>query len=360
LIRRVEVNLGNRSYPILIGENLLAALGTEVRARIHGERVLVISNPTVRGLYGKRAEESLAGAGLTVVWGEMPDGEEYKTLETVSRLYDLAVEAELDRGCAVVGLGGGVVGDTAGFVAATYMRGVPFVQVPTTLLAQVDSSVGGKVGVNHPKGKNMIGAFYQPRLVLADIGTLASLPSGEIRAGLAEVIKYGVIWDAPFFNWLEENVERLLELDPDAITYAVAQACGIKADVVAADETEQGRRQILNYGHTFGHAVEALTGYRRFRHGEAVAIGMATAARMAERMGILGSGDRQRIEALIVRTGLPVEMPRDFTAEQYLEAMAHDKKARSGVLTFVLPSAIGKVQLQALSPSQLLSLRLIR
>ncbi len=359
MIRRVEVGLGDRSYPILIGEGLLGSLGMEVRARVPGERVMVVSNPTVRTLYGKRAEESLAGAGLDVTWGEMPDGEAYKTLETVSRLYDLAIEAELDRGCAVVGLGGGVVGDTAGFVAATYMRGIPFVQVPTTLLSQVDSSVGGKVGVNHPKGKNMIGAFYQPRLVLADTVTLASLPPREIRAGLAEVIKYGVIWDASFFNWLEENIEGLLELDAEAITYAVARACGIKAEVVAADETEQGRRQILNYGHTFGHAVESLTAYRRFRHGEAVAIGMAAAARMAEGMGLLASGDRRRIEGLIVRAGLPVKLPRDFTAEQYLEAMAHDKKARSGVLTFVLPSAIGEVQLQALSPSRLLSLNLI-
>lgn len=321
----------------------MPSLGAEVRKRVTGSRVLVVINPTVRGLWGRGAERSLAEAGLAVHWAEIPDGEEHKTLNTAARLYDRAFEAGLDRNCAVVALGGGVVGDIAGFVAATYLRGVPLVQVPTTLLAQVDSSVGGKVGVNHPQGKNIIGAFYQPVLVLADVGTLRTLPGRELRAGIAEVIKYGVIYDAAFFGWLEENLERLLEGDPEALTYAVEMSCRIKARVVEADETEQGLRQILNYGHTFGHALEALTGYRVYVHGEAVAVGMVAAAKLSVLIGLLDEDAYGRIEQLVRRAGLPADIPADLSFESVLASMERDKKARDGRITFVLPEAIGRV-----------------
>ncbi|MEW6425568.1 MAG: 3-dehydroquinate synthase [Bacillota bacterium] len=328
-----------------MGEGLLGSLGMEVRARVPGERVMVVSNPTVRTLYGKRAEESLAGAGLTVVWAEMPDGEEYKSLATAEKLYDLAYTLELDRQCPVVALGGGVVGDLAGFVAATYLRGVPFIQVPTTLLAQVDSSVGGKVAVNHPKGKNIIGAFYQPRLVLADLDVLKTLDPREVRAGLAEVIKYGVIADGTFFAWLEENLERLLVLEIEPLVHAVAVSCRIKARVVQEDETELGRRAILNFGHTLGHAVEALTGYTAYRHGEAVAIGMVAAARLAVALGMLPEGEAARVRDLIQRAGLPVETPPELSTGDLLASIYRDKKVLAGRLTFVLPVEIGRVEI---------------
>lgn len=341
----VTVNLGKRSYPILVGTGLLAQLGELLRAGFGALRVMVITNPTVRNLYGTAVENSLRRAGWDTVWAEMPDGEEHKTLATVETLYDLALDRELDRACPVVALGGGVVGDTAGFFAATYQRGVPFVQVPTTLLAQVDASVGGKVGVNHPRGKNMIGAFYQPRLVVADLDTLATLPLREIRAGLAEVIKYGVIRDAAFFAWLEENVERLLRLEREALAHAVATSCRIKAAVVEEDETEAGLRQILNYGHTVGHALEALTDYRVYHHGEAVAIGMAVAARLAVELGLLAGEDAARIVSLIRRAGLPTEVPERFSPGELIRAMRLDKKTRGGRLTLVLPEAIGRVRI---------------
>ncbi|MGQ9497218.1 MAG: 3-dehydroquinate synthase [Desulfotomaculales bacterium] len=341
----VTVNLGGRSYPILVGTGLLAQLGELLRAGFGALRVMVITNPTVRNLYGTAVENSLRRAGWDTVWAQMPDGEEHKTLATVETLYDLALDHELDRACPVVALGGGVVGDTAGFFAATYQRGVPFVQVPTTLLAQVDASVGGKVGVNHPRGKNMIGAFYQPRLVVADLDTLATLPLREIRVGLAEIIKYGVIRDAAFFAWLEENLERLLRLEREALAHAVATSCRIKAGVVEEDETEAGLRQILNYGHTVGHALEALTDYRVYHHGEAVAIGMAVAARLAVAMGLLAHDQAVRIISLIRRAGLPSEMPREFSVDELVKAMRLDKKARGGGHTFVLPEAIGSVRI---------------
>jgi len=344
-IKEVTVNLGGRSYPILIGTGLLPRLGELLRARFTAQRIMVITNDTVRGLYGNVVESSLRRTGWDTVWAEMPDGEEYKTLATVQAFYDLALAKELDRACPVVALGGGVVGDTAGFFAATYQRGVPFIQVPTTLLAQVDASVGGKVGVNHPYGKNMIGAFYQPRLVVADLDTLATLPGREIRAGLAEVIKYGVIKDAVFFAWLEENVDRLLQLERDALAEAVATSCHIKAAVVEEDEIESGLRQILNYGHTVGHALEALTNYRVYHHGEAVAIGMAVAARLAVAMGLLAHDQAVRIIALIRRAGLPSEMPRELSVDELVKAMRLDKKARGGRHTFVLPEAIGSVRI---------------
>ena len=343
--RELRVGLGRRHYPIRIGEQLLPALGPEVRARVRGFGALLVTNPTVGALYGPVVRRSLDDAGLKVFYVEIPDGEEHKTLDTAARLYDRAFAAGLDRDCPLIALGGGVIGDITGFAAATYLRGVPFVQVPTTLLAQVDSSVGGKVGVNHPRGKNIIGAFYQPVLVLADVGTLRSLPARELRAGIAEVIKYGVILDADFFAWLENNLERLLTKDAAALAYAVEVSCRLKAQVVEADETEQGFRQILNYGHTVGHAVEALTGYRALVHGEAVGLGMVAAARLAVLLGMLDAAHSRRIEALVRRAGLPTEIPAGLGAEELWATMARDKKARAGRVTFILPEAIGRVRI---------------
>jgi 3-dehydroquinate synthase len=303
----------------------------------------VITNPTVRALYGDTAQKSLETAGFSVFRIEIPDGEEYKTLDTVKDLYGKALDIGLERGDSVVALGGGVVGDTAGFFAATYMRGVALVQVPTTLLAQVDSSVGGKVGVNHPRGKNLIGAFHQPRFVVADVSTLSTLPAREIRAGLAEVIKYGIIRDGSFFKWLEAGLEDLLNLKQTALEHAVSVSCRIKADVVSADEREEGIRAILNFGHTIAHALEAVGRYHRFVHGEAVGIGMVTAARLAVQLGVLGAPEAERITALVSRAGLPVVIPAGIDPKAIISAMFHDKKVVESRFTFVLPEAIGRV-----------------
>jgi len=344
-MEQVYINLNERSYHIYIASGLLARLGEYLAALDVGRRVLLVTNPTVRRLHGGPTEASLTAAGFSVVPAEIPDGEEYKSLASAEKLYDLAYRRGLDRRCPVIALGGGVTGDLAGFVAATYLRGVPFIQVPTTLLAQVDSSVGGKVAVNHPRGKNIIGAFYQPRLVLIDPEVLKTLEVREIRAGLAEVIKYGVIADAAFFHWLEENLEHLLALEPDRLACAVAVSCRIKARVVQEDETEQGRRAVLNFGHTLGHALEALTGYTTYRHGEAVAVGMVFACRLAVRLGLLDEAAADRVEKLLVRAGLPVSVPAGLSAEDLLVSMHHDKKVLAGRLTFVLPTALGTMEI---------------
>ena len=339
----IRVNLGPRSYDINIGSGLIPLLGIYLEQLKVGKKVLLVTNTAVRRLFGGMTEQGLAGKGYESVTFEIGDGEEYKTLSTAEKLYDLAFESGLDRRCPVVALGGGVVGDTAGFVAATFLRGVPFVQVPTTLLAQVDSSVGGKVAVNHPKGKNIIGAFYQPSLVLADTDTLKTLPDREISSGMAEVIKYGIIWDSGFFAWLEENMIKLLERDSKALAAAVVQSCRIKARVVEKDETEQGLRAVLNFGHTIGHAVEALTGYKTYNHGEAVGIGMAAAARLAENTGMLSHSDSERIVNLIRQAGLPAALPEGLSPKDLLDRLYRDKKATGGKLAFVLPKCIGKV-----------------
>lgn len=345
MVTEVRVELGPRSYPIYVASGCLGKLGRIAQEHLTGRRILVVTNPVVAGLYGKAVKQSLAEAGFQVGEAQIPDGEEYKTLATVAGLYDAAFTGGLERGDAVLALGGGVVGDVAGFLAATYMRGVPFVQVPTTLLAQVDSSVGGKVGVNHPGGKNLIGAFYQPRFVLIDPDTLATLPPREVRAGIAEVIKYGVISDAGFFSWLEANIDRLLNIEPAALEHAIAASCRIKAAVVSADETEAGLRAILNFGHTVGHALEAVTGYQRFVHGEAVAIGMVAAARLAVRLGCFEPSGADRIAGLVLRAGLPAEVPSDIAPEALLEVMERDKKVVANRLTFVLPEAVGRVRI---------------
>lgn len=357
MIRQLQVGLGKRSYPILIGPGVLARAG-EYISGVAGGRLLIVTNPVVGALYGELLTQSLTDAGFQFTWAEIPDGESLKTLATVELLYDCAFEAGLDRTSAVVALGGGVVGDTAGFVAATFMRGIDFVQIPTTLLAQVDSSVGGKVGVNHPRGKNVIGAFYQPRLVLADVTALHSLPAREIAAGMAEVIKYGVIRDEGFFAWLEQNLESVLRLDEDALGYLVEVCCRIKADVVQEDETEsaKGVRQLLNYGHTLGHALESLTGYGVYRHGEAVAVGMVLAAEVAERLGFLEGPDVARIQRLIERTGLPIAMPAELSRSRLEAAIAHDKKSRGGRINFIVPRAIGKASVYPATPAEILDL----
>ncbi|MEW6172712.1 MAG: 3-dehydroquinate synthase [Bacillota bacterium] len=344
-VREVKVELGQRSYPIYVGAGTLRDFGVNARRHLAGKQVLVVTNPTVGGIYGKVLRESLISAGFTVIWAEIPDGEEYKTLSTMADLYDAALDGGLERQDAVVALGGGVVGDIAGFLAATYMRGVSLIQVPTTLLAQVDSSVGGKTGVNHPRAKNIIGAFYQPRFVFIDVRTLSSLPAREIRAGLAEVIKYGVIKDAEFFKWLETNIESLLKLEPSALEYAVSVSCRIKAAVVSADEKEEGVRAILNFGHTVGHALETVTGYQRFVHGEAVGVGMVAAGRLAVHLDYFEKTGVDRIAAIVDRAGLPFKIPPDISTEELLTAMRRDKKVSGSQLTFVLPEEIGRVRI---------------
>ena len=344
-MQTIDVELGSRSYPIYLGEGLLAELGQRLSELSIGKKVMLVTDRNVSGLYAEPVCAVLAQAGFQVAVAQIPAGENAKTLEQAAYLYDRAFQHGLDRNCSVVALGGGVVGDLAGFVAATYMRGIPFIQLPTTLLAQVDSSVGGKVAVNHPRGKNIIGAFYQPQMVLIDVATLQSLSQRELRAGLAEVIKYGVIWDADFFAWLENNHTRVLNIEPDALTTVIETCCQIKAAVVAQDETEQGRRAILNFGHTIGHAVESLAGYGTYLHGEAVAIGMVVAARLAVNQGLCSQEDYQRIEQLIRTVGLPTTMPAGLDADKVLQCIYHDKKVIQGELVFVLPIEIGKVNI---------------
>lgn len=344
-MEHVDVGLGERSYRIGIGTALIGSLGDTCRSLGLGRTVAVITNTTVGPLYGDMVRDSLAAAGFSVHVVTVPDGEEYKNLETLNHIYDALISSGLDRGSFIVALGGGVVGDMAGFAAATYLRGIPFVQVPTTLLAQVDSSVGGKTGVNHPLGKNLIGAFHQPRHVLIDLDTLDTLPAREYAAGLAEVVKYGAVLDGEFFSLLEESRDRILKRDKEALRAIVSRSCAIKARVVAADEREAGMRAVLNYGHTLGHAVEALTGFKKFLHGEAVAMGMVQAARISEARDLASREDTERLAALLTGLGLPVELPA-FPLADYLESMMHDKKVRDGGLTFVLNRGIGDFALE--------------
>lgn len=338
-MQTLEVELGSRSYPIHIGPALLDR-GELIRPLLRSGSTLIVTNETIAPLYLERLQAALGGSIRQDVV-ILPDGEQHKQLSTCMQVYDRLLEQRHDRKTTLIALGGGVIGDLTGFVAATYQRGVDFIQIPTTLLAQVDSSVGGKTGVNHPLGKNMIGAFHQPRLVLADTETLATLPERELAAGLAEVIKYGLIRDAEFFAWLEINMEALLARETEALAHAIRVSCQIKAGVVAADETEQGVRAILNLGHTFGHAIETATGYSQWLHGEAVGTGMLMAAWMSIALGWLDEADYQRIERLIARAGLPLRPPAEMSAEQFLDLMAVDKKAEAGRLRLVLQQGIG-------------------
>jgi len=332
MMERLRIELGERSYPILIGTGLLDDAGL-MDESIAARDVLVVSNVTVAPLYLGRLERALAGR--RVASSVLPDGERHKTLDTIARVLDALVERRMNRDACVAALGGGVVGDIAGFAAACYQRGIDYVQVPTTLLAQVDSSVGGKTGVNHPGGKNLIGAFHQPRAVVSDIGTLATLTPRELRAGLAEVIKYGLVADAEFLGWIEANLDGLLALEPGALVYAVRRSCELKAEIVAEDEREHGRRALLNLGHTFGHAIEAASGYGEWLHGEAVAAGMLMAADLSRRLGWLDGGDVERVRSLLARAGLPLAAP-PIGAARALALMGMDKKVLARRIRLVL------------------------
>lgn len=339
----VEVGLGERSYDIGIGSGILSAIGERAARFGFSPAVAVVSNPTVFRLYGKEVMESLGSAGFNCFHTLVPDGEEYKDYFWVYHILTDLLKNRLDRNSCIVALGGGVIGDMSGFAASLYMRGIHFIQAPTTLLAQVDSSVGGKTGVNHPSGKNMIGTFYQPRLVWTDIDTLLTLSRKELLCGIAEIIKYGVIWDARLFDLLEDKREAVLNLDRDIMGHIIKRSCEIKAEVVSADERESGIRAILNYGHTFGHAVETETGYSKYLHGEAVAMGMCLAARLSVVMGIMDSAHSDRIKSLVDAYGLPYELPKDVNGDKLISLMSLDKKALAGKITFILPEKIGSV-----------------
>jgi len=345
----VSVELGARSYPIYVGAGCLPELGARLAETGSGRRVAVVTNETVAGLYLDRVRESLVAADFDPVAVRIPDGEEHKNLAWLALLYNQLIDGGIDRHGSVVALGGGVVGDLAGFAAATYLRGIRCVQVPTTLLAQVDASIGGKTGINHIAGKNLIGAFAQPRFVLADVDTLRTLPRRELTAGLAEVIKYGAILDAEFFALLENQLPALQRLDRELLTEIVRRSCMLKAQVVSADETEGDYRAILNFGHTIGHAIESLTEYRQFLHGEAVAIGMVAAARLSSRLGLCREDDYQRIRRLLQRCGLPIDIPPDVRGEPLALAMRTDKKAQGGTIKFVCLERIGKTRFERLT-----------
>jgi len=338
-MKTLTVELGDRSYPIHIGQDLLGRTDL-IRPHVRGTQVLIVSNETVAPLYLEKARQAFSEFEVESVI--LPDGEQYKTLETVDRIYNALLGARFDRHCTLVALGGGVVGDMTGFAAATYQRGVDFIQIPTTLLAQVDSSVGGKTGVNHPLGKNMIGAFHQPRCVLIDTDTLDTLEDRQLSAGLAEVIKYGLIRDAGFVTWLETHMDALLAREPQITAEAIETSCRHKAEVVAADERESGQRALLNLGHTFGHAIETGTGYGNWLHGEAIGTGMLMAADLSAREGWLRPADVVRVERLIASARLPTSVPAFMDYARFMEIMAVDKKVRAGRIHLILLRAIGE------------------
>ena len=352
-MQTLNVDLGERSYPIYIGDGLL----TRSELLLPGlaqKKAAVVTNTTVAELYLDPLTEVLVKQGVEVVPVVLPDGEEYKNWETLNLIFDTLLSHRCERKTAVLALGGGVIGDLAGFAAAVYMRGVPFIQIPTTLLAQVDSSIGGKTAINLPQGKNLIGAFYQPKLVLADTATLNTLPERELCAGLAEVIKYGLIRDGAFFDWLERNMEKLLKHDSEALAYAIKRSCEIKAAVVAADERESGIRALLNLGHTFGHAIETGKGYGVWLHGEAIAVGTLLAARMSLRMGLIGETEVVRITNLYRKAKLPTLAP-DLGAKRYLQLMGLDKKVEGGRIRFILLKKIGEAFITADIPEELVT-----
>ena len=347
----LTVDLGERSYPIHVDAGLLRR-DELIREFIAGSEVMVVSDETVAPLYLDQLLAVLTG--MRVTCQILPCGEDTKNLHTVTQLFDTMLEASCSRSVTVIALGGGVIGDIAGFVAACYHRGVEYLQVPTTLLAQVDSAVGGKTGINHALGKNMIGAFHQPRCVISDIDTLATLESRQVSAGIAEVLKYALIRDANFFAWLSEHMSALLVCDRDTLTETIIACCRIKAELVAADERETGDRALLNLGHTFGHAIETATGYGEWLHGEAVAVGMVLAAEMSQRLGWLGSHEVDQIRELLVRAGLPVDPPPEMTAEDFLRHMTRDKKVRHGRIRLVLLKSIGRAKLVSDYPDSVL------
>ena len=339
-MQTLNVALGDRAYPIHIGRGLLNKPELII-PYLKRKQVAIVTNTTVAPLYLESLAKPLKDNGVAVIEIILPDGEAYKNSETLNTIYDALLQNRCERSTTLIALGGGVIGDLTGYAAATYLRGVPFIQIPTTLLSQVDSSVGGKTGINHPLGKNMIGAFYQPKLVLADTDTLHTLPKRELSAGVAEVIKYGLIRDADFFDWLETNMQALMQLDDAVISYAIYRSCQNKAEVVAADEHETGERALLNLGHTFGHAIENAMGYGVWLHGEAVAAGTMLAADLSQRMGWLKDAEVKRMYALLTTSGLPLKAP-DLGLKKYLDLMQSDKKVADGKIRLVLQQGIGK------------------
>jgi 3-dehydroquinate synthase len=353
MTRKVRVALGPRSYEICIGQGILPQLTEALKKFGFDKNLAVITHPRIAQLYGNVLVRQLKQEGWRPRVFTVPAGERFKTLRSTGRLYDHLIREKMERNSPLIALGGGVIGDLVGFVAATYLRGVPYVQVPTTLVSQVDSSVGGKTGVDHPLAKNMIGAFYQPRLVWIDLNLLKTLPPRELRAGLAEVVKYGVIADAAFFDFLEKHYQDLLALRPAPLIRVVSRSCRIKADVVAQDEREGGLRAILNFGHTFGHSIETLTGYRTFRHGEAVAIGMVCAARLSHRLGLCDGSVVSRTEALLQKMGLPTRLPR-LSFSSFFQTLQRDKKVLQGTIRVILPTRIGEVRILPLPDKKVL------
>ncbi|MGV2828376.1 3-dehydroquinate synthase [Myxosarcina sp. GI1(2024)] len=341
----ITINLPQSSYNINIASGSLSQLGNQMKELRVGTKVLVVSNPEVFDYYGQICLKSLQSAGFETAVHLIPAGERYKNLQSIEQVYDTALANRLERSSTLVALGGGVIGDMTGFAAATWLRGVNFVQVPTTLLAMVDASVGGKTGVNHPQGKNLIGAFYQPKLVAIDPNVLETLPEKEFRAGMAEVIKYGIIWDEDLFTKLEraEDIDSFTAVAPELLQTILVRSCQAKADVVSQDEKEAGLRAILNYGHTMGHAVESLTNYQQFVHGEAVAIGMVAAGKIAVRMGLWTKEETARQNKLIAKASLPLDIPSELNIDDILETLKSDKKVNAGKVRFILPTKIGAV-----------------
>ncbi|MGL5409173.1 MAG: 3-dehydroquinate synthase [Shewanella sp.] len=351
-MKQIQVDLGERSYPIYIGQNLMSD-GETLSRYLLKKRILIVTNETVAPLYLQRVQETMASFG-EVESAILPDGEQFKDLTHLDRIFTALLLRNYGRDCVLVALGGGVIGDMTGFAAACYQRGVDFIQIPTTLLSQVDSSVGGKTAVNHPLGKNMIGAFYQPQVVLIDTLCLHTLPACEFAAGMAEVIKYGVMWDGHFFEWLEANVAALKALDSQALIYAISRCCEIKADVVSQDETEQGVRALLNLGHTFGHAIEAEMGYGNWLHGEAVAAGTVLAAQTAKALGLIDESMVCRIIQLLQAFDLPVTAPSSMDFDSFIQHMRRDKKVLGGQIRLVLPTAIGQAEVFSQVPESTL------
>lgn len=347
-MKTLSVALGERSYPIYIGSGLLRD-ASYLLPHVIAKQVLIVTNDRIAPLYLDKVKKLFSGLVCQVV--VLPDGEKHKNLETMNFIFDALIHDKHSRTTTLVALGGGVVGDMTGFAAACYQRGVSFIQIPTTLLAQVDSSVGGKTGVNHPLGKNMIGAFHQPECVLIDVDTLSTLPDREYRSGLAEVIKYGLINDRSFFNWLCENADRLLQRNPSALIHAIECSCNNKANIVAVDEKETGVRALLNYGHTFGHAIEAWQNYTGFLHGEAIAIGSVIAAELSVRLGLLSCEDGEAVRSIIGRFGLPVCVPADMTSDTFIDFMQRDKKILDGSLRLILLESIGKAMVKSAVPT---------
>ncbi|MEA5620101.1 3-dehydroquinate synthase [Cronbergia sp. UHCC 0137] len=352
----IKVNLPENAYEIAIAPASLDQLGEKMSSLQLGKKVLLVSNPMIFKHYGTRAIASLENAGFEVTSYNLPAGEHYKTLNSIQKIYNIALENRLERSSTMVALGGGVIGDMTGFAAATWLRGINVVQVPTSLLAMVDSSVGGKTGVNHPHGKNLIGAFHQPRLVIIDPEVLKTLPAREFRAGMAEVIKYGIIWDAELFSQLaaSKHLDQLRYVKTDLINYILTHSCQAKADVVSQDEKESGLRAILNYGHTIGHAVESVTNYRLFKHGEAVGIGMVAAGEIAVELGLWAKEDAESQNALIQKAGLPIKLPTDLDIETIIDALQLDKKVKAGKVRFVLPTQIGVVKVTDEVPTDII------